>query len=310
MLRRASSLGPDSVAVLDRACDVLGRDLRALDALETFDAKDANAHPHATHATPANNRDLQVSVVVASLMHLAALEAAGVRATASLGLSLGEYVHIAHIGGIDHDDLLFLVDARGRTYDDGPTGKMVAVFPLDHATLVDVVREHGAGRIEIANLNSPTQHVIAGEHEAVDRVVAVLDRDHVVETKTIEGRIPMHTSRFEPVAHAFRPHLERVAFRPPRLAYRPNVSAEVLPTPSTGDFVRALTAHVHRPVLWRRAIETCVAEHPSVTFVEVGPGRILTNLLQKKWIGNRRAATDGHDDLRAGIAAIAELANG
>ncbi len=294
MLRRALASSPESQHLVDIACQVLGRDLLALDE----------------HLTPSSNRDVQVAVVVASLIHLAALDAAGVRAGVSLGLSLGEYVHLAHIGALDLADLLRLVDARGAAYDAGPSGKMVAIFPMAHDELVAVLDEHGEGRVEIANVNSPTQHVIAGEHAAVDRVVLALDRDHVVEARTIEERIPMHTSRFAPVAEAFRVHLERASFRAPRLAYHPNLTAQPIATPTSGDFVHSLSQHVHRPVLWRASIETRIAERPDVTFIEVGPGRVLTNLLQRRWVPNRKLATDSKESLRAGIDAIKETLHG
>lgn len=286
MLARIAEASPEGASVLDRAESVLGRDLLALDAL----------------ARPTSNRDVQIAVVVASLMTLAALDAAGIRADSSLGLSLGEYVHLAHIGAIGTDELLRLVDFRGRAYDEGPPGKMVAVFPLPEEDLRLVLAAHGAGVVEIANLNSPTQHVVGGPHADVDRVVKVLERDHFVELKTIESRIPMHTSTFEPVAKIFRARVEHVSFATPTLAYRPNVESSVLHEPTAADFVRCLSAHVCRPVYWRTSIERVCAEDPSVVFVEVGPGRVLTNLLQRKWIAHRRHAIG--DDIRSGIASI------
>lgn len=285
MMGRACSLGDPSARVLDWACEVLGRDLRI---------EDAEPVPH-------DNRHVQVGVFVTTLMHLAALEDAGLRAETSLGLSLGEYAHLRHVGALDDASLLGLVDARGTEYDRGPSGKMVAVFPLDREELEIAIRRAlgGNGGVEIANVNSPTQHVIAGDSAAVDRVVEYLLREHYLETRTIEEPVPMHTSTFEPVAYRFRRHLERAPFRAPRLVYRPNVTGSPMRGASAADVVRCLTEHVHRPVQWRASVEACVAEMPDVTFVEVGPGNILSNLLGRRWIKNRRLATDVGEDLRA-----------
>jgi [acyl-carrier-protein] S-malonyltransferase len=291
MLRRATTLGARSREVLEEANDTLGRDLLATD----------------DEPLPACNRDVQVGVFVATQMHLAAFDEAGASAMASLGLSLGEYAHLVHIGALARADALRLVDARGALYDDGPAGKMVAVFPLPHEELAEILATID-GVVEIANVNSPSQHVIAGESGAVDRVLEALDRDYPVQATIIEHRIPMHSSVFLPVAERLRAHLEVAPWRTPHLPYRPNVDAAILDDPTPSDFVARLTLHVHRPVLWRTAVEACVAECPDVVFVEVGPGRVLSNLLHKRWLRNKRMASDT-DDLRAGVeAAVAEMA--
>lgn len=294
MLADAARLGARSRKLLDDASAALGRDLLAADATDA----------------PRANRDVQVGVLLASLMHLAALEETGVEAVASLGLSLGEYGHLVHIGALDAHDALRLVDARGALYEEGPPGKMAAVFPMAHDELADAIRAAGQP-VEIVNLNSPTQNVIAGDPAAVDRAIEHLDREHVVETVVIETRIAMHASAFAGVGARFRPHLAGAAWRTPRLAYRPNVDASVLPAPAPEDFVDRLHRHVSEPVHFRRSVERCVADHPGVVFVEVGPGRVLTNLLQRRWIPNGKLATDAGADPRAAIDAIAkELAGG
>jgi len=295
MLKRAAALGQRSRDVLQEAEDTLHRDLRNLD-----------------DETPRrSNRDVQVTIFVATQMHLVAIEDAGVVATMSLGLSLGEYAHVTHIGGLGRADTLRLVDTRGDLYDGGPPGKMVAVFPMSFEELAEVIAsvlqgEGSAGAVvEIVNVNSPTQHVIAGQREQVDRVLAVLEREHFVQTVVIDDRIPMHSSLFEPVAHRFRTHLESAPWGKVRLPYRPNVEGRVVEDPSAADFSDRLARHVHRPVQWRASVERCISECPDVVFVEVGPGRILSNLLQKRWVPNVRMATDSGDDLRASIDGIA-----
>lgn len=257
---------------------------------------------------PATNRERQVGVLLAALMHLAALDEAGVTAAASLGQSLGEYAHLVHIGALDAGAALRLVDARGALYDEGPPGKMAAVFPMAADVLAAALRP--VAGVEIVNLNSPNQNVIAGPPDAVDRALELLDRDHIVETVVIERRVAMHSAGFAGVAERFRPHLERAPWRAPRLAYRPNVDASVIAAPSARDFVERLHQHVHRPVLWRRSVERCAADHASAVFVEVGPGRVLSNLLQRRWLANRKLSTDGGGDPRAAIQEIAHELHG
>src|SRR5262249_2625061 len=139
----------------------------------------------------ATNRDVQLGMFLANHLFLKSLERVGVCGDVSLGLSLGEYNHLVHIGGLCFADALKLVDARGAAYDAGPDGAMAAVFPLELAELQAVVaraREYGC--LEIANLNSPTQHVLSGERAALSAALAILEEEHFVEGVMIEERIP------------------------------------------------------------------------------------------------------------------------
>jgi len=290
MLRDAARLGPASEQRLDLACELLGRDLIAADR------------------EPRDNRDVQIGVFVTSLMHLAALDELGLTAVASLGLSLGEYAHLVHIGALDIEDMLRLVDARGALYSEGPPGRMAAVFPMTYEDLTETVCDIPG--VEIVNLNSPTQHVIAGPPEAVDRALEVLEREHVVEAVVIEPRIAMHSSGFASVGARFRAHLERAPWRSPRIAYRPNVDASALASPSRADYIDRLVRHVSEPVLFRASIERCVSEHPGVQLVEVGPRRVVSSLLQRRWIANKKLATDAGSEPSATIAALARQVRG
>ncbi len=146
-----------------RASEVLGRDLRAHYAQDPTEAF-------------ATNRDVQVGVFLTSYLHEQALAARGIQGDASLGLSLGEYNHLVHAGALSFEEALRLVDARGTLYDAGPDGMMASIFPLlveELAPYVEAAQAYGV--LEIANLNSPTQHVIAGARAAVAHVLARLE---------------------------------------------------------------------------------------------------------------------------------------
>lgn len=298
MIARAAALAPACDEVLENASQILGRDLRA--------------HYGASPTTPlALNRDVQVGVFLANHLHLTALEALGGRGDRSLGLSLGEYNHLVHIGALSFEDALRVVEARGALYDAGPAGVMASIFPLAEPELRQVIESSASlGVIEIGNYNSPTQHVLSGEGAAVRRALELLERDHFVQGVIIEERIAMHCSIFAPVAKRLRPHLERVAWRKPWSPYLPNVTGEPLASPTPADFVRLLTEHVHRPVRWRASLEQVVATLPEAVLVEVGPRAVLYNLLRKGWLTNRKLKTDDVDGSPVTLLATArELQN-
>ncbi len=245
-----------------------------------------------------SNRDIQITVFLASQMYLAALDAEGIRAGASLGLSLGEYSHLVHIGALDFDAALRLVDERGRCYDAAPPGIMATVLAVDHATVADVVARAGVhGPVVISNVNAPTQHVIAGAEPAVMWAATTLEDEHAAHIAIIERRVPMHSPMMAPVALAFADALAAAPWRAPALDYLPNVTALPVANAAAADFVSHLARHVAEPVLWQRSLDAVAASHPAATFIEVGPGGVLHNMMGRAWRGLRRARVDAPDGL-------------
>jgi [acyl-carrier-protein] S-malonyltransferase len=271
--------------IISDASDVLGRNLG-----EHFSRVDADVF--------SNNQDIQIGVFFASYLHSRLLvEHTAIKPALSLGLSLGEYNHLVDIGALAFEEALQLVAARGRLYDSGPAGIMASVSPVSVEDLRDVltsVRHHGP--IEISNYNSPTQQVIAGSAEAVEAAIAVLTDELFAVCSVIEHRIPMHTSVFTTVSEQFRPCLQSAKWNPVCRPYLPNVKAQMIPNPSRECFVDHLAAHVHRPALWRQSIEAICARDPDAIFVEVGPRSVLFNLLQERWVPNRKFKTDADLD--------------
>jgi [acyl-carrier-protein] S-malonyltransferase len=290
-----SSATPDSVVrarlahaasahVVDVACRVLG-------------VERASRYLSDDGAALESNRDVQLSVFLATQMYLTALASEGVQADQSLGLSLGEYSHLVEIGALDLEDALTLVDERGRCYDEAPPGVMVTVMAVDHDTVADVVaRAQAHGPVVISNYNARTQHVLAGAREAVARAAAMLEDEHGAITRTIEERVPMHSPLMRPVAEAFAPALMRAPWRTPARPYWPNVAGAPITCTSPQDFIANLTRHVSAPVRWHTSIEAVMASHPDAAFVEVGPGHVLHNLLSRARRGVRCSRVDGLED--------------
>jgi [acyl-carrier-protein] S-malonyltransferase len=275
MLERAIAVAPNEAAsVLEEVSSILGRDLRShLQTSEPF----------------ACNTDVQVGVFVTNHIYLKGLEAAGVHATSSLGLSLGEYNHLVHIGALSFADTLRLVNARGAAYDKGPEGAMAAVFPLPLDELSDIVkRASKAGVLDISSLNSPSQNVISGDRAALQEAIKIIDAETYARVVMLDEKIPVHSTLFRPVAEAFLSSLQQAPWHPTKYPYLPNVSAQLIESPSPQALMKALTEHIFRPVLWQRSIELLLSQMPSANFIEVGPGEVLCGLLSRKWCSNAR----------------------
>ena len=299
MIEKLLTLGPRGGEILAHASDVLGRDLRA-----HFSPRNG--------AMFARNRDVQLGVFLANHMYCESLRVAGVTAEFSLGLSLGEYNHLVHIGALGFEQALRLLEARGQAYERGPEGAMASVFPIAFDRLREVVeRVSHCGQLEIAIHNTPQQYVIAGARRALEAALTVLEEEYFVQGVLIENRIPMHTRLFGPVAGAFRPALAAIDWGRPDLPYLPNVLGQVVTDPRPEQFVDLMSRHVCSPVLWRESIDFLAGRCDDLVFVEVGPRAVLYNLLGKKWQRKPRRKTDSETDLLTSFTTLTEeLAGG
>jgi [acyl-carrier-protein] S-malonyltransferase len=296
MIDKLAGLGEANQRTLDQASELLGRDLAA-----HYRADNDQAY--------GRNRDVQIGVFLANHMFLTVLEQAGLEAQASLGLSLGEWNHLVHIGALDFPQALLAVEQRGEAYDAGPAGAMASVFPIALDELKEVCdRVKDVGVLEVVNLNSPRQQVLSGETAALDRALEILEEDFYCEAVVIERQVPMHCSTFAPVGQRFGDYLASLTFAEPKHSYLPNRLGRIEEHP---DFVDLLSTHVHMPVLWQRSIDLVLEKWPGATLVEVGPKRVLYNLLDRKWHkGVDKHHTDVSDEVGAHLATLIETLRG
>jgi [acyl-carrier-protein] S-malonyltransferase len=299
MLDRLVAGSRENLRWVQRASDALGRDL-------------ARHYQAGNPAIFARNRDVQIGVFLANHLHWQTLERAGVRAERSAGLSLGEYNHLVHIGALAFEDAVTLLDGRGAAYENGPSGRMTAVFPAGFDEIQALLTDLGFGdRVGVAMINSPRQVVLAGDREAVDTAAARAEDAFSADSVVIDDAVPMHSPLFRSVADAFRPALESVRWRVPTCPYVSNVSGRIETNPTPHLFVDLLSRHVCSTVRWRECIDAILAEGRRTTLVEVGPKSVLSGLLSRKWCSAPRYATDAAADRPKGLAGlIEELSSG
>lgn len=295
MLTRACQMAPrDADLVCEEASDALGEDV-----LERLRAEQPISFE--------TNTNVQLSVFLTSQIHLSALERAGVRASRSLGLSLGEYSHLVHAGVLGRSDAFRLIVERGRAYDEGPRGAMASVFPLSEEVLREqLARAAAEGPIELTGYNSPTQFVVSGDERALRALEALLDEQEPGSAFVwIERSVPMHASFFRPAAERFLPALEAARFGAARMPYLPNVLGQSVLEPTRETYVDLLYRHVFSPVLFRQSIEHVLAVEPDSIFVEVGPRAVLSGLL-RRFRGAPCHKTDGQGEPRAALEGLLE----
>ena len=209
-----------------------------------------------------------------------------VEPVAMAGHSLGEYSALVAADALSFADGLRLVRKRGELMQEAVpvgVGAMAAFIGLDDQAVAAVAEEASQGEVcAVANYNSPGQTVIAGHKAAVDRAVAMA-RDRGARKATLLAvSAPFHSPLMRPAREGMAAELAKVEFRAPRVPVVANVDAAPV---LTGDAARdALVRQIDGPVRWVESV-TWMAQSAGVrTFLEIGPGNVLTGL-------NRRIAT-------------------
>jgi [acyl-carrier-protein] S-malonyltransferase len=244
---------------------------------------------------------LAVSVAACRLLALR-----GVAPAFVAGHSLGEYsAHVA-AGTFAFADALRIVRRRGRYMQEAVpvgTGAMAAVLGLDEERVETACREGAQGDVvSAANINGAGQIVIAGAREAVARAgerAKALGARRVVP---LPVSAPFHCALMKPAEERLAPELRALAASDPRVPVVANVDAE--PKRRADAAIAALIAQVSSPVRWEAVVRRLASEGVT-TYVEVGPGTVLSGLVRKI---ERDAAVTGltaPEDL-AGIEALVQ----
>ena len=202
----------------------------------------------------------------------------GVRFAA--GHSLGEFTAYAAAGSLDLESAVRLVRRRGELMAESRQGTMSALIGLADEVvdgICETVRSE-AGTVVPANYNSPGQVVISGEVEAVERAEAMARERgaRMVRRLTVSGAF--HSPLMASAELGLQEALESVGFRHPRFPVISNVTAEPVSEAATAraTLVQQLTA----PVRWTEGIRYMAAQGAG-TYLELGPGKVLTGLLRR-----------------------------
>ena len=198
----------------------------------------------------------------------------GVRPTALIGHSLGEYLGACAAGVIDLEAALELVCARGQLMQSAPPGAMMAV-PLSAALLQPRLHE----MVEIAAINAPESCVVGGPPPAVAAFASHL-RLQGIEPQTLNVSHAFHSAAMEPILLDFAAAMRRYRLQPPHIPYVSNLSGDwIRPEQATDPdyYVR----HLRRPVRFADGLQRVLRDYPDAILLEVGPGQALTQAARR-----------------------------
>lgn len=224
----------------------------------------------------------QPAIVTHSLGALSALREAGVAPDYVAGHSLGEYSAVACAGCLGVRQVLELVRFRGELMagagDEAP-GSMAAVLGLDADEVAAAVEKAGkVGIVVVANFNSPGQVVISGEADAVARAGELAQQAGAKRVIALDVSGAFHSPL---MASAVEPLIERLQGTEFAPASPPVVSnVDALPHTAPDEIRDCLGRQMTSSVLWEQSVRW-MAEQGVESFVEIGPGNVLSGLLRR-----------------------------
>jgi amino acid adenylation domain-containing protein len=250
---------------IDRATDVLRRRLDA--DLRTIMWPDRDAVPleRPAHALPAL---VAVEVATARL-----LQSLGVRPTALIGHSAGEYAAACLAGVFPFEDALHLVTLRGELFEELPDGAMLSV-PLPEAEIAELLGDD----LSIAVINRPDLCIVSGAVAAIDRLEDTLAGSGVDSTR-LHISVAAHSPMVEPILDRFEAYARTIGFSAPTIPVASNLTGTWITDDEATDpayWVR----HLRRTVRFVDGLSTLL-DGPDRVAVEVGPGRTLSGLARQ-----------------------------
>jgi [acyl-carrier-protein] S-malonyltransferase len=260
---------PEARAVFDQADSALGESLSRL----CFNGPD-------DQLTLTENT--QPAILAMSTAAMRVLAARGIEPSFVAGHSLGEYSANVAAGTIAFADAVQVVRRRGRYMQEAvPVGEgaMAAILGLDADTVRRACEETAAGEVvSPANVNGGGQVVIAGTAAAVQRASERARALGARRAIPLAVSAPFHCALMKPAAERLAPELRALRVAAPRVPVVANVDGE--PKRDARAAIDALVRQVSAPVLWEAVVRRLASEGVT-TYVEVGPGTVLSGLVRK-----------------------------
>ena len=260
---------PDLRDLYDEASAILSYDLGAL----CFDGP-AERLNQTEYTQPA--------LLVTSVAALRLVEQGGLHPLAVAGHSLGEYSALVAAGGLSFADAVSLVHKRATHMAQAVpagSGMVAAVLGMTIDQVQDSCDEARAvGVVSAANFNSPGQIVIAGERAAVERASELLKKKGCRRILPLPVSVPVHTSLMATAADRLSADVAAVSLSDLRVPLINN--AEAQPLQYAEDIRASLIRQLPSSVRWEQSMHK-MSELGITTFIEIGPGTVLTGLLKR-----------------------------
>lgn len=225
----------------------------------------------------------------------------GIAAAHACGHSYGEYAALCTAGAISFDELLRLSELRGRLMAEAAQASTGAMAALESDEAGTKLLLEGIDGVYMANMNSPSQTVVSGSPASIEAVMRRC-QDRGINTKMLRVACAFHSPQVAGATAPFAEALSGVSWQTPRYSVYSNTTGAR--HDADPQHIRAvLRDHLARPV---RFVEQALAMHDAGArvFIEVGPGRVLTNLIEKTLEGRPFVAVPLDQPGRHGLSQL------
>lgn len=198
------------------------------------------------------------------------------------GHSLGEYSALVCSSAITFEDAVLAVRNRGKYMQEAVpvgTGTMAAIIKISEDIVQDLCDtvSHEDYIVVNANINCPNQYVISGHTEAVHEVMKLAKEKGAI-TIPLAVSAPFHSPLMKKAADNLENWLDQITFKDLDIPLINNAEAEIIHSGSTAK--ASLIRQMQASVKWENSIRKLI-EHGVTTFVEIGPGKVLSGLMKR-----------------------------
>ncbi len=238
---------------------------------------------HGDEAELRKTENTQPAILTTSIALLRVLKKREIPVNFVAGHSLGEYSALVAAGALPFAEAVRLVRIRGKLMEEAvPAGKgaMAAILGMEQSDLAKICEEvSAAGQlVDLANLNCPGQIVISGTREGVEEACKRAKETGARRAMMLEVSGPFHSRLMQPAAEMFQRWLNEATFSVAKVPLVANVTA--LPVQDPEEIRELLYRQVASPVRWEESVRWLLSQGVD-TFVEIGPGSVLSGLIRK-----------------------------
>jgi len=253
--------------IFEQASDILGNDLWTL-----------------VHAGPAEQLALTQNTQPAMLVSSYAiwriwLQQSKLRPVLLAGHSLGEYTALVAAGSLVFSEAVSLVADRARYMQEAvPTGQgaIAAILGMKDAAIEQLCTELAGGQVlQPVNYNAPGQVAVAGDVQAVQRLVEAAPKAGARKAIVLPISVPVHSALMTPAAERMADRLQTATIVAPSIPVLHNYHAQSETDPE--KIRRVLARQINSPVPWVKTV-TRISESGVTCLLECGPGKTLTGL--------------------------------
>ena len=220
----------------------------------------------------------QPCLLVCEFAALRVLKELGIPYDAAMGFSLGEWTALSAVGAADEAEILKIVELRAAAMQRAvPLGQggMASILGKDNEFVAQFCKE--IGDVEPAIYNCAGNISVAGKSDAIDRFLQRAEAEEIMASR-VAISIPSHCWLMEPAVEELTPLINALELRRSHTAFVMNASGQETGEPEQikANLIRQLS----KPVLFGQSVETLL-EQDYDTFIEVGPGKVLSGLVKR-----------------------------